>query len=31
MKYVLLLFVMLLASCSQVEQKKKQKSGRDGE
>ncbi len=32
MKYVLLLFVMLLASCSQVEQKKEtKKSGRDGE
>lgn len=30
-KYVVLLFAMLLASCSQVEQKKKQKSGRDGE
>ena len=30
MKYVLLLFVMLLASCSQVEQKET-KSGRDGE
>lgn len=30
-KYVLLLFVMLLAACGQVEPKKKQKSRRDGE